>query len=449
VSFDAIVAGAGPGGLAAAVTASRAGLRVCLIDPLDRVGGNAAISTGYVSVLGSDEQRREGIEDSADIYVRDLRREVDLYRDRADVEFDEELAHEFCLRTRGAYELLRELGFTFDGFVNKPAQHSVPRLLKVSDPDMFRRLFAQECGRLGVDVRLGSVVTALASEGGRVTTVTVRDTQGAEQVLRSRLGVVMSTGGYQASPAMREQTRPDLADAAFLGVPTCVGAGQRMMPGLGAQLVNMGFLPSIVMIGSALAEDTICVAADGRRHYDETGPSEDRNQYVTHADGPLHYVFDDAAYQRYPKLVGQFPDPVVSADSVAGLARQIGCDPEGLTRTVEAWNSTVESGKIPDSVGRVILPPTGKGIVRPPFHATPCRVGSAFTIGGVRIDRGARVLDPRGVPIPGLYSAGDCVGSLNAASGTAGVHITSALAFGQAAAESVAAESVGAGTGHR
>ena len=91
MSFDVIVAGAGPGGLAAAVTASRAGLRVCLIDPLDRVGGNAAVSTGYVSVLGSDEQRRAGISDSADLYVRDLLREVEQYRGEADVERDDRL----------------------------------------------------------------------------------------------------------------------------------------------------------------------------------------------------------------------------------------------------------------------------------------------------------------------------------------------------------------------
>jgi hypothetical protein len=150
-------------------------------------------------------------------------------------------------------------------------------------------------------------------------------------------------------------------------------------------------------------------------------------------------VFDDAARQRYPRLVAQFPEPVVSADSVAGLARLVGCDVAGLTATVQEWNSTVESGGIPDATGRVILPPSGKGIVTPPFHSTPCRVGSAFTIGGARIDRGARVLDEGGAPIPGLYAAGDCVGSLNAASGTAGVHITSALVFGQAAARTIAA----------
>jgi succinate dehydrogenase/fumarate reductase flavoprotein subunit len=439
MSFDVIVVGAGPGGLAAAVTASRAGLRVCLIDPLDRVGGNAAVSTGYVSVLGSDEQRRAGINDSADLYVRDLLREVEQYRGEADVEFDKGLAREFCLGTRDAYQLLRELGFTFDGFVNKPAQHSVPRLLKVSDPDMFRRLFARECERLGIDVRLGSAVKDLAREDGRVSAVTVKDQDGTERVLRARVGVVMTAGGYQASPALRAQARPDLAAAPFLGVPTCTGDAQRMMADLGARLVNMRFLPSIVMIGSALAEDAICVAADGRRHYDETGPSEDRNEYVSQASGPLYYVFDDAARQRYPRLVAQFPEPVVSADFVAGLARLIGCDVAGLTATVREWNSTVESGGIPDATGRVILPPSGKGVVTPPFHSTPCRVGSAFTIGGVRIDHGARVLDEGGAPVPGLYAAGDCVGSLNAASGTAGVHITSALVFGQAAARSIAA----------
>ncbi|HVW44884.1 MAG TPA: FAD-dependent oxidoreductase [Amycolatopsis sp.] len=440
MTFDVIVLGAGPGGLAAAVTGARCGLRVCLVDALDRLGGNAAISTGYVSVLGSDEQLSAGIQDTAELFVHDLRREVDQYRDEHEVEFDEQLAREFCLRTTAVYRLLRELGCTFDGFVNKPAQHSVPRLLKVSDPDLFRRLFARECARLGITTYLGTTATALGTENGRVAKVTVRDAQGGEQTVHASSGVVVTTGGYQANPAMRKESRADLADSAHLGVETCVGAGQQMMARLGAPLTNMGFLPSIVMIGSALAEDTICVAADGRRHYDETGPSEDRNQYVGHAEGPLYYVFDHRAYERYPNLVGQFPEPVLAAGSLAELAGLIGCDGAGRARTVDEWNRTVATGSVPDEVGRVILPPSAQGIVTPPFHATRCRIGSAFTIGGVRIDSGGRVLDAGAKPIPGLYAAGDCVGSLNASSGTAGVHLTSALAFGQAAAETLVAE---------
>lgn len=438
VDVDVVVAGAGPGGLAAAVIAARAGLAVRVIDPLDRIGGNAAISTGYIAVLESDEQRDAGITDTVESFVDDLRVEVDQYANEPDVRFDVDLAQMFARSTEAIYRLLIELGFKFDGFVDRPAQHSVPRVLKMSDPSTFDSIFRAELNRLGVELRLGTKATALVVADGIVRGLRTEDGQGRAGTVTAN-AVVLATGGYQGNPRLRSKASPLLpADAPFLGVSTCVGDGHEMIADVGGDLVNMGFLPRIVMIGSALAEDVISVGPDGRRFYDETGPSEDRVRHVDRASGSVHYVFDDAARRRYPALVEQFPEPIWSADSLSELARLIECSPAVLDLTVSEWNDTVTAGQIPDRYGRRILPPSGRGIVEPPFHAARCRVGSAFTIGGARIDRAARVLDATGEAIPHLYAVGDCVGSLNASSGTGGVHITSALVFGRAAATHIA-----------
>jgi hypothetical protein len=334
--------------------------------------------------------------------------------------------------------LLRELGFTFDGFVNRPAQYSVPRLLKVTDPGMFERLFRSECERLGIQLRLGHRVCALESVGGRIRTAVVEGPNGIVDGITAATGVVLASGGYQANGPMRRQAQPDLGDdAPFLGVPTCRGEGHRLIADSGGELVNMGFLPRIVMIGSALAEDVIAVGPDGLRFHDETGPSEERVRAVEKVSGPAHYIFDDAARQRYPDLVDQLPEPVAAAPTLGDLAVEIGCDGKGLVAAVDEWNATVASGATTDPFGRAIFPPTGAGIVAPPFHAAPCRVGSAFTIGGARTDSSARVLDRSGHAVPGLFAVGDCSGSLNAAAGTGGVHITSALAFGHLLVESL------------
>jgi succinate dehydrogenase/fumarate reductase flavoprotein subunit len=436
VNVDIVVVGAGPGGLAAAVTAARGGLRVAVVDPLDRVGGNAAVSTGYLAILGSDEQDAAGVRDTPELYLHDLLREVEQYRSDNDIFFDEELADFVARRTSATYRLLRELGFTFDGFVNRPAQYSVPRLLKVSDPSLFDRAFRRECERLGVQLALRSSVEAVESAGGRMRDVVVRRPDGDAEVITAEIGVVLATGGYQADGELRRRARANMPDEApFLGVPTCRGDGHRLGETAGAAMVNMSFLPRIVMIGSALAEDAIAVGPDGRRFHDETGPSEDRVRAVERRAGEVHYVFDDAARRRYPDLVAQFPDPVISADSVVGLADRIGVNATALAGTVDQWNTTVGTGAFPDEFGRVIAPPAGGGLETAPFHAARCRLGSAFTVGGVRVDRSARVLTPAGVPIPGLFAVGDCTGVLNAAAGTGGVHITSALALGQASME--------------
>jgi succinate dehydrogenase/fumarate reductase flavoprotein subunit len=152
---------------------------------------------------------------------------------------------------------------------------------------------------------------------------------------------------------------------------------------------------------------------------------------------PAHYVFDDVARGRYARLVDQLPSPLITADTLGELAEGIGCDPAALERTVDEWNRRVDHDDLPDEFGRVIGPPGGIGLTKPPFHASQCAIGCAFTVGGARTDAAGRVLSADGTAVIGLYAVGDCAGMVTAASGTGGVHITSALAFGTAAAEAL------------
>src|SRR3974390_2761318 len=69
---DVLVIGAGACGLATAIAAHDSGVSVAIIEKLDRVGGNSALSTGSVPAAGSRFQREAGIADSPEQMVRDL-----------------------------------------------------------------------------------------------------------------------------------------------------------------------------------------------------------------------------------------------------------------------------------------------------------------------------------------------------------------------------------------
>jgi succinate dehydrogenase/fumarate reductase flavoprotein subunit len=75
----------------------------------------------------------------------------------------------------------------------------------------------------------------------------------------------------------------------------------------------------------------------------------------------------------------------------------------------------------------------------PPAARVAVRVAPAIThtIGGLAIDRRARVLDEDGTPIAGLYAAGADVGGISTGGYASG--LAAALVFGRIAAESVAA----------
>lgn len=63
-SVDVAVLGSGAGGMAAALVAATEGLRVCLIEKTDRIGGTTAWSGGMVWAPGSRVAREAGYEDS-------------------------------------------------------------------------------------------------------------------------------------------------------------------------------------------------------------------------------------------------------------------------------------------------------------------------------------------------------------------------------------------------
>jgi succinate dehydrogenase/fumarate reductase flavoprotein subunit len=78
------------------------------------------------------------------------------------------------------------------------------------------------------------------------------------------------------------------------------------------------------------------------------------------------------------------------------------------------------------------LPPSPK-LVEPPFTAVRVHAGVTHTIGGLRIDERARVLDGDGSPIAGLHACGADAGGIF--TGGYGSGLAAALVFGRIAAE--------------
>jgi succinate dehydrogenase/fumarate reductase flavoprotein subunit len=78
------------------------------------------------------------------------------------------------------------------------------------------------------------------------------------------------------------------------------------------------------------------------------------------------------------------------------------------------------------------LPPSPK-LVEPPFTAVRVHTGVTHTLGGLRIDDRARVLDEDGAAVPGLHACGADAGGIF--TGGYGSGLAAALVFGRIAAE--------------
>ena len=449
---DVVVVGGGPGGCAAALEAARAGASVVLLEALDSVGGNAARSTGYMAFADFEAQRAAGIIDSPEDYLRDMVAEAELQQERYGVLFDTALAGRYAEQSADAYRFLVDLGFRFGRFVPRPRQHTIDRMMDVVDVSSFGTLFAAALADAGVEVRYGVRARRLHTDSGRVTGVVWEPASGEGDgadpcpgLLEADRGVILAAGGYQANHALRSRYQPGyLATAPYLGVDTDRGDGHLMGQAIGGDLINMTMIPPLVMVASALVEDSIAVDSTGRRFGDEAGPYDERVAALEGvSERRAFYVFDDRVHRLRRDLIEQMPQPAIGAPTIAELAGLIDCPPDALTTTLDEWNATVASGTERDpAFGRVVFGKSRLPIAQPPFWASPMVIGVNFPAGGFRVSLDCEVFDTFGDVIAGLFAVGDCVGGIAPAIGLGGVKISSAVTLGR-----IAGRVAGAGDG--
>lgn len=448
---DVVVLGTGPAGMAAVAAAVAEGAEVVAVEALEHIGGNAVWSTGYLAFVGSAMQREQGIADDEETFVADSRRMVEEAEDRFGVEWDEALVRLFARESAATYDDLVARGVRFTRFIPRPRQHTVDRMAAVEDSWMLGRAFEPDFAAPAVTTLFGTVADRLVTQDGRVVGVRVhRTADGAATTVRARSGVVLATGGYQANPLLRARYQPGFrARAPYLGVDTCRGAGHLMGQAVGGDLVNMTFVPPLVIVSSSVVEDAIAVNAAGERFHDEAGPYEERVDALHAQPGRrAWYVVDDVVAREKASLIGQMPQPPVSAGSLAELAGTIGVPAAALEATVAGWNAFLDGdAEVDPAFGRVVLPPGRRRCASAPFTAVPMVEGINFCCGGFRTTTSMQVLDVFGDAIGGLYAAGDTVGGLNPVSDLGGVHICGGLTLGRVAGRA-AARGEDAGGGH-
>jgi fumarate reductase flavoprotein subunit len=179
----------------------------------------------------------------------------------------------------------------------------------------------------------------------------------------------------------------------------------------------------------------IIVNHSGKRFVDERGAIGDA--IAKQENGEAFVVFDGAVAKRFsawPNFVSTAPgiayayvddyrrarkDIFHEANSIAGLAKQLGCDASALRASLVERNG-------------------GQGT--PPYIALgPLKTWLLLTQVGLAVDTKLRVLDAGGKPIPGLYAAGGVgQGGLSCTSYHHGHSLAWAFTSGRLAARSAA-----------
>jgi succinate dehydrogenase/fumarate reductase flavoprotein subunit len=237
--------------------------------------------------------------------------------------------------------------------------------------------------------------------------------------------VVLATGGYAARLADEQGLLPRCA-------PWNVGDGIRLAAGEGAALRGA----RNAFYGRALPAPPARVP---EAHYVDAAQLYGRVAHVVDdegrplLDGPPSWSEADLAWMVADRAGGRAWF-VLDADGETASPR--GRPVAEMVELAERLGGEVR--RSPTLTGLGLGAIAAPGLRRPPFLAVHVAVGVTHTYRGVRIDCGARALDERGLPIPGLYVAGVDAGGLFDGGYASG--LAAALVLGLCAAESAATD---------
>ncbi|PZW50907.1 tricarballylate dehydrogenase [Humitalea rosea] len=447
-TFDVVVVGSGVAGLSAAVAAAEQGARVAVLErsPAEDRGGQSRYTEAYLRMKSetevTDDFETHMAENGSGAVDPDLIAELArppaerAAPARALGVADPEVIGALSENAGPTIAWLKGFGLRFDFLPTQFLTKSQPRLLPVGGGLALVEGLAAAAERLGVVFFYNTTAQRLEQDqDGVVTALLARNGSGR---LRFEGKVVLGCGGFEGNAEML--TRYIGPRAVYLR-PICKGGhfnrGEGIQMALDIGAAGSGEFGSFhaepIDPRSGVSEPSIfifpygiLVNKDGQRFTDEAPGTVDAHyESVTRRifeqrDG-IAWVVLDAKHMSIPNYrLGIRTDkaPVV-AGSLAELARELGLPAEALQATVAAYNAACVPGDyspltLDGLATQGLVPPKSNWalpIDAAPYHAYPIMSANVFTFGGLSVDAHGRVLDTDGASIPGLYAAGEIIGT--------------------------------------
>jgi flavocytochrome c len=453
---DIIVIGSGLAGLAAAIEAAQAGASVVVLEKMKVIGGNTRISDGALAAPGNYLQKKQGIEDSPELFYDDmLRAGLNLNHP--------ELVRIVAQRAAETIEWTRnELGVRYLDRLDKFGGHSVARSLTTRSHSGVEIIKAQKARlvQLGVDIRTRCLLAGFItkSNGTTVGGVDIRvnynfpdGTSGTLKKIGANRAVILATGGYGNDLSFCKLQRPGLDDSiqstnhrgataeamvaalriTALPVHLCWiqmgpwGCPDEKAYGKGARFASYSVYPAGILIDPAT----------GCRFVNEWGDRRQRSEAILKTGHACIGMVDSNGAEMDPESLKDClkSGKVKAFENLSDLAKAYEIPLSPLKQTLDDYNKAILEGT-QDATGKPLaqgVPPLEK----PPFYAMRLWPKLHYTPGGVGINAKAQVINLNGQPIPGLFAAGEVCGGIHGASRLSSCALTECLVFGRIAGQ--------------
>lgn len=444
---DVVVIGGGGAGFAAAVSAKEAGADVILVEKLASVGGNTLISGGEYAAPANDIQKEEGIEDSKEQFAKDVE-EAGGNPELIKVLADKATEDAYWLRDDIGVEWLDSLMF-FGGHSVKrsliPAAHTGNELIKN---------YLKKAEELGIEVLTETDVKEILSKDGKVCGIKA-ETKDGELVVNAK-SVVVASGGFGANADMCYENDKEIDEHVLsTNSPGATGDGILMAEKLGADTVDMDKIQlypvcdvetgKLLYCGDTrLVGGALLVNKEGKRFVEELGTRREISMAIKAQTDYVGYVLWDETSNEKTGTMKSNPEEakslfdrglMVKADTLEELADHFGIDKDALLETVKTFNENSAKKEDPEFNLRML----GWQVKDAPFYMMKAAPAVHHTMGGLKINTDAQVLNKDGEWIDGLYAAGEVTGGIHGSNRLGSVAMADITVFGKIAGENAAA----------
>lgn len=446
--IDVLVIGGGNAALCAALTAREAGASVLLLEsaPREWRGGNSQHTRNLRCMHDAPQ----------DVLV-DAYPEEEYWQDLLKVtggQTNEHLARLVIRTSSSCRSWMRKHGVRFQPPLSGTLHVARTNAFFMGGGKALVNAYYRSAEQLGVQIRYDAPVDALELDGDRFIAARI----GAERI--TARACVVASGGFESNLewlreawGQNENGEWPADNFRIRGTRFNQGVLLRFLLDAGADAIGDPTQSHCVAIDARapLYDGGICTRVDclsqgimvnsqAQRFYDE-GEDFWPKRYaiwgrlVAQQRGQIGYSIIDA------KPWGLFMPPVfpgVKADTLEGLAQQLGLDVAAFVKTVQDYNAACRVGAfdhqaLDDCRTEGLTPPKthwARPIDTPPYTAFALRPGITFTYLGVKIDDTAAV-HFGGAPSANLFAAGEIMaGNVLGKGYTAGVGMSIGTTFG-------------------
>ena len=489
VTYDAdvVVLGAGGAGMTAAIEAADLGRNVLVLEAMPMVGGNSIRSTGGLNAAKTDYQDENAFDEAAGVekqleaagaYADNARitelaaavqAQWEMYLSDPQGYFDSselfqldtliggkginnpDLVRTLADNSRDAIAWLKSIGAdmpsvsSFGGASVKRIHRPVDAEGKVvSVGEFVVPILEENLASRGVQVLLETKATEILMDSGAAVGVVAEGPTGNTVTVHAK-AVVIATGGFGANAEWVERYAPNLKGFMSTNAVSILGQGIEMAQAVGADTVDMDQIqihPTVQADTSALiteglrGDGAILVNQEGNRFYDEVSTRDKVSAAEIQQPGSSSWLVVDSRMADASNVIQGYIKKgfTVEGADYAALADAMGIPADAFAATMEKWNAAVAAKSDPD-FGRTSF---ASPLDTAPYYAIHVTPGIHHTMGGVKIDTEARVIDTEGNVIPGLYAAGEVTGGVHGGNRLGGNAVADFVIFGRIAGTNAA-----------